>query len=431
MNQLKSKRLAQLLGGLGLAAIFAFAWQARPAPQLADFALPEVQVLPLPANEAPVFESRFASSNLKNFAHASAITALPNGDLLTVWFAGSREGAADVQIRGARFDARTGTWGEEVTLATREGTQQGLQRFVRKLGNPVLAVTPDQRLWMFYVSVSIGGWAASSINAVYSDDMGGSWSRPRQLVTSPLLNISTLVRGAPVLHADGSIGLPVYHEFLGKFGEYLHLDREGRVLSKSRISDGRFSLQPSVVPLDRQRAIALLRHSGEDRRVLASRTEDAGRTWSEPTLLEPSNPDSSLAAIATPRHGLLVALNDLKQGRFRLSLYGTDAQLQQWKPLLDLDESPDEEGDPIEESSYRQIVAEHFLNSNGAQAQARLDEFLSSIDHRVCSKGKCTFTYDYPYVIRGADGRYHLVYSWNHSLIKHVSFNDAWLEEQL
>lgn len=431
MMQLKSKRLARGLGGLGLAAIFAFTWQARPAPQPVAFAVPEVQVLPLPSEQTPVYESRFASSNLKNFAHASAITALPNGDLLTVWFAGSREGAADVQIRGARFDAAAGTWGEEAVLATREGTQQGLQRFVRKLGNPVLAVTPDRRLWLFYVSASLGGWAASSINMTYSDDMGHSWSTPRQLVTSPMLNISTLVRGAPVLHADGSIGLPVYHELLGKFGEYLHLDAQGRVLSKSRISAGRFSLQPSVVPLDGQRAIALLRHAGEDRRVLASRTEDAGRTWSEPTLLEPSNPDSSLAAIATPRHGLLVALNDLKKGRFRLSLYGTDTQLQQWKPLLDLDESPDEDGAPIEESSYRQIVAEHFMKSSGPQARVRLDDFLSSIDHRVCSRGKCSFTYDYPYVIRGADGRYHLVYSWNHSLIKHVSFNDAWLEEQL
>src|SRR5690606_39318247 len=84
------------------------------------------------------------------------------------------------------------------------------------------------------------------------------------------------------------------------------------------------SLHDALPLFDGQRAIALLRHAGEDRRVLASRTEDAGRTWSEPTLLEPSNPDSSLAAIATPRHGLLVALNDLKKGRFRLSLYGTE-----------------------------------------------------------------------------------------------------------
>ncbi|HLV17227.1 MAG TPA: sialidase family protein [Pseudomonas sp.] len=431
MNQPKSKRAALVLGSIGLAAIFAFAWQARPAPRLAEFALPQTQVVPLPDQQVPVFESRFASSSFRNFAHASAISALPNGDLLSVWFAGSREGASDVQVRGARFDARTGLWGEEVVLATREETQQGVKRFIRKLGNPVLAVTPDQRLWLFYVSVSIGGWAASSINAMYSDDMGHSWSTPRQLVTSPFLNISTLVRGAPVLHADGSIGLPVYHEFLGKFGEYLHLDADGRVLAKSRISDGRFSLQPTVVPLDQQRAIALMRHTGEDRRVLASRTEDAGRTWSRPEVLEPNNPDSSLAAIATPRHGLLVALNDLKEGRFRLSLYGTDPQLQQWKPLLDLDESPDEDGRPIEESSYRRIVAEHFLKSSGTQAPGRLEEFLSSIDHRFCSKGQCKFTYDYPYVIRGADGRYHLVYSWNHSLIKHISFNDAWLETQL
>lgn len=430
MNQPKSKRIALALGSIGLAAVFAFAWHARPEPQLTGFAMPDVQAFPLATAQQPLFESRFASSNLKNFAHASAITALPNGDLLTVWFAGSREGAADVQIRGARFDAASGVWSDEVVLATREGTQQGVQRFVRKLGNPVLTVTPDQRLWMFYVSVSIGGWAASSINAMYSDDMGASWSTPRQLVTSPLLNISTLVRGAPVVHADGSIGLPVYHEFLGKFGEYLHLDGNGRVQAKYRISQGRHSLQPTVVPFDGQRGVALLRHTGDERRVLASRTDDAGRTWSEPTLLEPHNPDSSLAAIATPRHGLLVALNDLKEGRFRLSLYGTDNQLQTWKPLLDLDESPDEEGDPIEESSYRQIVAEHFLRSGGNHA-ARLEEFLSSIDHRVCSKGLCKFTYDYPYVIRGADGRYHLVYSWNHSLIKHVSFNDAWLEEQL
>jgi len=156
MNQPKSKRAALVLGSIGLAAIFAFAWQARPAPRLAEFALPQTQVVPLPDQQVPVFESRFASSSFRNFAHASAISALPNGDLLSVWFAGSREGASDVQVRGARFDARTGLWGEEVVLATREETQQGVKRFIRKLGNPVLAVTPDQRLWLFYVSVSIG-----------------------------------------------------------------------------------------------------------------------------------------------------------------------------------------------------------------------------------------------------------------------------------
>ncbi|MFP3541257.1 exo-alpha-sialidase, partial [Pseudomonas sp. SIMBA_044] len=81
-------------------------------------------------------------------------------------------------------------------------------------------------------------------------------------------------------------------------------------------------------------------------RVLASRTEDAGQTWSEPYPLDPSNPNSSLAAVATPGHGLLVALNDLQEGRFKLSLYLTDAKMDDWRLVRDLDKSPDPEGDP-------------------------------------------------------------------------------------
>lgn len=432
MNPHTFKRLALTLGGLGLAAVFAFAWQSKPQPQLAGFALPQTQVVPLAGDQQPVFESRFASSNLQNFAHASAITALPNGDLLSVWFAGSREGAADVQIRGARFDVRSGTWGEEMILATRESTQRGLQKHIRKLGNPVVVVTPDERLWMFYVSVSIGGWAASSINAMFSDDLGNTWSTPRQLVTSPFLNISTLVRGAPVVHADGSIGLPVYHEFLGKFAEYLYLDRNGEVVDKFRISHGNHSLQPTVVPLDGQRAVAMLRYAGDElHRVLASRTEDGGQTWSAPVPLAPNNPNSSLAAIVTPRHGLLVALNDLTEGRFRLSLYGADAELQKWTPLMDLDESPDPEGDPVDEATYQSLLRAEYRQARADLGDADLDALLERHDRRVCKRGRCNLEYDYPYVIRGADGRYHLVYSWNHSFIKHVSFNDAWLEQQL
>src|SRR5690606_39332639 len=76
MNQPNSKRAALVLGSIGLAAIFAFAWQARPAPRLAEFALPQTQVVPLPDQQVPVFESRFASSSFRNFAHASAISAL-------------------------------------------------------------------------------------------------------------------------------------------------------------------------------------------------------------------------------------------------------------------------------------------------------------------------------------------------------------------
>lgn len=427
-----SSRLIFICGSLLLAAIFIAAWRSHPPHQLAPFAQVVTAGQASSDNAGPQYRSRFVSSELDDFVHSSSVTALPGGDLMAVWFAGSREGAADVQVRSARFDAKSGEWGAEQVLATRESTRSGTGRYIRKLGNPVIALAPDQRLWMFYVSVSVGGWATSAINAMVSDDLGRSWSAPRQLVTSPFFNVSTLVRAAPVFHADGAIGLPVYHEFMGKFAEYLYLSADGEVIDKIRISRGKHSLQPTIVPLDEWRAVAMLRYAGDTHhKVLASRTDDAGQTWSEPYPLQPSNPNSSVAAVGTDDQGLLVALNDLQDGRFKLSLYGTDAGLSQWRPLVELDQSPDPLGQPFSHEAYKEIIGEGFRASSGARRLPLEQRFLSNLDYRVCKPQGCDFEYEYPYFSRGADGMYHLVYSWNNTFIKHVSFNAAWLAERL
>jgi predicted neuraminidase len=417
---------------LALACLFAGAWLTHPAPGHSSFArITPVSAVPDTVAK-PIYTSRFASTGLVDFVHSSAVTALPDGSLMAVWFAGSREGAADVQVRSARFDVSTGEWGQEQVMATRESTQQSTRKYIRKLGNPVIALAPDNRLWLFYVSVSMGGWAGSAVNVMVSDDFGEHWSAPRQLITSPFLNISTLVRSAPVFHVDGSIGLPVYHEFLGKFAEYLYLSADGEVIDKFRISHGKNSLQPAIVALDGQRGIAFLRYAGTTHhRVLASRTEDAGQTWSEPFPLVPSNPNSSLAAVATPDQRLLVALNDLQEGRFKLSLYVTDAKMIDWRLLHDLDKSPDPEGDPFSPLAYKEIIKIEFRGSSGKLREPLEAQFLANLDNRVCKNRGCEFEYEYPYFIRSPDGMYHLVYSWNNTFIKHVTFNDAWLSERL
>ncbi len=431
MEATRFNRLAMVAGLFALGTIFTSAWSLNSSHDVAAFAIAERAAV-LPASPpVSLYTSHFASSDVDEFVHSSSISALPGGDLISVWFAGSREGAADVEVRGARYLASEGRWGKELALATRESTQSAVQKHVRKLGNPVIALAPDNRLWLFYVSVSIGGWAGSAINAMHSDDLGYTWSSPRQLVTTPFLNISTLVRTAPVFHADGSIGLPVYHEFLGKFAEYLYLSADGEVIDKFRISRGDQSLQPTVVPLDGQNAVAMLRYAGDDRpRVLASRTRDAGQTWSEPYQLEPANPNSSLAAVLTPDRRLLVALNDLTDGRFRLRLMSTDASMDVWTEVFDVDESPDPAGNPFDPDVFKEIIGDSFRLSAGAGRQVLLDGFLGNLDERVCKNSGCEFQYEYPYFAKSADGFYHLVYSWNNSFIKHVSFNDAWLEER-
>ncbi|CEA06187.1 BNR repeat-containing glycosyl hydrolase [Pseudomonas saudimassiliensis] len=413
-------------------AVFVAAWVAHPAYQMADFsAFPAAGFDTTVVSQEADFEQGFASSDLHDFVHSPSVAALPGGDLMAAWFAGSREGAADVEIRGARYDAISGVWGDEEILVTREMTRRAIGKPIRKLGNPVIAFAPDQRLWLFYVSVSVGGWAGSAVNAMVSDDLGVSWSKPRQLVTTPFVNISTLVRTAPVFHADGSIGLPVYHEFLGKFPEYLYMDAEGRVIDKFRIADGTNSLQPTVVPLSPKRAVALLRQAGDEGHVLATVTEDAGRTWQPEREVAPWNPNTSLAAVRSAAGSLLVAQNNLIDGRFNLSLDETTESLSEWSLVTSLDASPDPWGKPFPQLRYKELLSEKFLTSSGLARQSLLDEYLNEIDQRMCRNGMCDFEYEYPYMIRATDGRYHLVYAWNNSFIKHVAFNDAWLEAQL
>ncbi|ROL65703.1 hypothetical protein BLX41_25490 [Pseudomonas protegens] len=416
---------------IALATVFAFAWRINPDRTGSGFAVSTAPDTQVDSTQLPYYSSRFASSDLRNFVHASSVTTLPGGGLIAVWFAGSREGAADVQIRAARYDADEAEWGKEQILATRQSTQKATKKYIRKLGNPVIALAPDNRLWLFYVSVSFGGWAGSAINAMCSDDFGESWSTPKRLVTTPFLNISTLVRTAPVFHRDGTLGLPVYHEFLGKFAEYLFISPDGEVLDKSRISNGKHSLQPTVVPLDERNAVAMLRDASSNRRVLTSRTADAGQTWSEPAPIDLANPNSSLAAVASFNHGLLVALNDLEKGRFRLRLMSTNDRFDFWRPVIDLDKSPDPEGNPFNPEVYREIIGDEFRLSSGPRRQPLVDEFLASLDQRVCKGDGCNFEYEYPYFIKSADGLYHLTYSWNNTFIKHVSFNEAWLKEQI
>src|SRR5690606_41949841 len=88
--------------------VFASAWWQSPARSPAAFlvsdsmaAVPSVTSGQGPAQ--PEFRTYFASRSVGDHVHSASITDLENGDLMAVWYAGSREGASDVNIRAARF----------------------------------------------------------------------------------------------------------------------------------------------------------------------------------------------------------------------------------------------------------------------------------------------------------------------------------------
>lgn len=361
--------------------IFVLAWLAAfiqsPRPT-------ESRLECAPPRTSPTAGSvHFASMDLPRptpSAHASSITALPDGALLVAWFAGAREGASDVAIEMARV--RAGAVESRWTSLTREQLQGMVQRVIRSLGNPVVWVDGQGRVNMHVVSVSYGGWSGSAINHLVSSDGGATWQSARRLVVSPFFNLSTLVRTQPVAMTDGCWGLPAYHEFIDKHGLFLHLRTNGAVRSAERMQkyEGGW-LQPAVAALSPRTALALLRSASRSTPFIGvNRSSDGGATWVMQRALDIPNPDASVALLRLCDGTLLLAANPTRGGRGTLQLFTSSDESATWVPSRVIEQ---EEG----------------------------GEF------------------SYPCLAESADGMIHLTYTWQRQGIRLCSFGRGWLPE--
>jgi predicted neuraminidase len=319
--------------------------------------------------------------------HAASLIGLNDGAIRAFWFAGSREGAKDVVINSAVFDPKASIWSAPTVVMDRVSAEKGLARYISKLGNPVPARMADGRLQLFFVTVSIGGWAGSSISSVISDDEGLTWSNPQRLVSSPLMNISTLVKSPAVTFADGRLGLPAYHEWIGRFGEFLRVEA-GQVIDKRRMSSGRSAIQPLMFVNDAQDATAYFRQArsaGLAKQVIASHTLNAGQSWQLTEDLPIANPNSAVAGLQLNSGARILVLNNIEAGRYRLALLMADPKSDQW-----------------------QVV--EVLENDEALPDDQRKEF------------------SYPYLISVDGNDAHLVYTWDRKKIQHRYFSGAWLK---
>ena len=320
--------------------------------------------------------------------HAASLIALNDGAVRAFWFAGSREGAADVSIYSSAFDVKSANWSAPTVVIDRIGAEKSLSRYIAKLGNPVPARLSDGRLQLFFVTVSIGGWAGSSISAITSDDEGLTWSNPQRLISSPLLNLSTLVKSPSVAYTDGLLGLPAYHEWIGRFGEFLRVDA-GRVIDKRRMSSGRSAIQPLVFVNDAQDASAYFRQTrsaGLPKQIPVSNTQNAGQSWQQSEDLTIANPNSAVTGLSLKSGARILVLNNIENGRYRLVLLMSDPNVGQWQTV-------------------------EVLEDDEALPDAQRKEF------------------SYPYLISVDGDDAHLVYTWDRKKIRHRYFSGAWLKQ--
>jgi predicted neuraminidase len=314
--------------------------------------------------------------------HVASICEMEDGRLIACWYGGTREGARDTAIYlTVRDPGMPGSWGAPRKVVDRDSASKELRRYVKKLGNPLVFTDSRDRVWLIYVTIAVGGWSGSSLNVKVSDDAGRTWTRSARLTLSPFLNVSELVRNNPVQMSDGSLAVPIYHEFLGKFPEILWIREEaGRFrVRKTRIAGGSSFIQPSIIVCDPRQAAGFFRSCSDTKAVARAATTDAGTTWSEPQHLDLPNPDAAVNAVPLSGGRILLAFNDSLRGRDNLQLALSSDKGITW------------------------------------QRVARIEE----------GKGA---EFSYPYMMRDSHGRIHLVYTWNRKSIRHVVFNEGWIK---
>ena len=317
--------------------------------------------------------------------HVASLAEYAPGRLAAAWYGGSREGARDVAVLvSTRDGGKASLWSRPVVVVNQASAQRDLNRFVKKVGNPLLFSDGGGRLQLLFVSIAVGGWSGSSLNLTESADGGVTWTPARRLVLSPFFNVSELVKNPPAPVQGGGWAVPVYQETVGKFPEFLWLDVPNAMASatRSRPFGGRIAFQPALLPLDAQRALLLCRTAGYQTELFGSRTDDGGVHWSAPAPVGLPNPGSGIAAIRLFGGRLLVAFNDSESARDVLRLAISDDEGRTWRRGATVIEQPGEE-------------------------------------------------FSYPFLLQTGDGMIHLAYTWKRRAIRHVEFTPAWLDSSL
>lgn len=302
-------------------------------------------------------------------AHASAMTPLSGGRMAAFWWAGSRESGPDVKVYAAHWSE--GKWSQPWEVASRDSLSRALGYGVRRIGNPVAWAAPDGRINLYVVATGLGGWAASRVVQLVSDDQARNFTVKRSLPMSPLFNTSALVRSTPVGLADGGWLLPAYFEMGIKYSLMLAFDQSGDPRWISRIGNRNSTLQPTIVPISSSEVHAWMRDSSPEQRVQQARSSDGGASWDDLPPLDLPNQSTSLSALRLSNGSIALLHNHVVPGGsdrnvLRLSITN---DTRNWSRVIDV-----AQGAAGEEFSYpdlHQIGSElHITYTSRRQAIA-------------------------------------------------------------
>jgi predicted neuraminidase len=311
------------------------------------------------------------------YKHPASITQLANGDLYLAYYGGSGEYEDDTAVFGSRLPVGANDWTAPVVIADTPD---------RGEGNPVVWQAPDGLVWLFYVNRYGKTWSDGIVKCKISKDGAQTWSDSFLLA----MEKGSMVRGQPIVLANGDYLLPMYHETGGDKEQlgpdsasyFMRYDPKKKTWkATNRITSPEGNLQPQVVQISDEDLVAFLRRGGgyeptEEGWMLRSESHDGGYTWSPAEPTDFPNPNAAVDFIKLQNGHLLLVYNHNMNARTPLTV---------------------------------------AISTDGAKTFPY---------RRDIGGGGNTFAY--PYAIQTADGKIHVIYTTNNrTTIMHAVFDEA------
>lgn len=325
------------------------------------------------------------------FDHAANLLALPNGDLLLTWYAGSGERDAGVGIAVSRLNHGSDKWTQPIILAKREGYANQ---------NPVLWRAPDGIIHLYYDQQGHGTSEETAlVQELSSSDNGQTWTESTQMFDHP----GFYLRDPLVVFNDIWI-FPMYQERSGgiasgtssKDYSLVRISKDqGKTWTSCDVpmSDG--LVQMSVVKLSNKHMIAFFRSRYADW-IYKSESSD-GCHWSAPLRTSLPNNNSSIQALRLHDGHIVIVFNNAQARRMR--------------------------GRPTEGS--RKVLSIALSADNGKTwpwiRDVQAGNYPPEYDDHESQE------YSYPSIAQTPDGMLQMAFTFRKETIKYMMFNEQWI----
>lgn len=284
--------------------------------------------------------------------HASTLLKLENGEILSSWFAGTRESHQDVAIWYSR--RKENKWSNPVKVADEEDIP---------CWNPVLFSDEKGIIYLFYkVGENPRSWHTKYIT---SDNGGNLWSQPEELIEGDIGGRGP-VKNKPIILSDGTWLAPASIEKYTHWDAFVDITRdEGKTWFKSGVIPlnheklkGKGVIQPTLWESEPGKVHMLLRST--EGFVYRSDSNDYGLTWNEAYATKLPNNNSGIDLIKLEDGNLVLVYNpiDVNWGaRTPIVCSVSEDNGQTWGDYYILDHTDNPMGKNKNELSYQTIIS--------------------------------------------------------------------------